>query len=95
MSIDRIGTGFVPARQTKESAEAERPGGQEPSGATRPVRERADSVEISTQGRSLARGELDPARLEELRGKVRDGTYNRPNVAENVARRILASGDVI
>lgn len=95
MTIDRIGYGSLGPRGTEGPAEAERPGGRDASGASRTTRERTDSVQISSEAREMAAGGLTPERIEELREKIRDGAYDRPNVAEDVARRILASGDVI
>lgn len=95
MKIDGIGYGTVGPRETEGSSETERPGGRDASGASRTTRDRADSVEISQQGRDLAATGLTPERVEEIRGKIQDGVYNRPGTAEDVARRIIASGDVI
>jgi anti-sigma28 factor (negative regulator of flagellin synthesis) len=68
-----------------------------------PSRGRTDTVEISSEGRVLAsrsqevqgEGSLSPERLKEVRGRVDDGTYDSAEVAEEVARRILRSGDLV
>jgi hypothetical protein len=37
---------------------------------------------------------MSPQRLAEIRQRIAEGTYNLPEVAEQVARRMLARGDV-
>lgn len=62
-----------------------------------PVSPRSDSVEISSHGRTLARGldaEMDPERVAELRRKAYQGAYNSLDVVDQVARRILTRGDL-
>ena len=60
-----------------------------------PVGPRTDSVEISDLGRSLAGSpEVDPERIAELRRKVYEGAYNSLDLVDQVARRIIARGDV-
>jgi negative regulator of flagellin synthesis FlgM len=59
---------------------------------------KSDSVQFSSAGRSLA-GRLqddsfDPERVAELRNKVLTGAYNTLDVVDQVARRILARGDL-
>jgi len=86
----------------------QRPKGEDDSRVSKdpdesPSRGRTDSVEISPEGRVLASrsqgaGEgqaLSPERLEEVRGRIHDGTYDSPEVAEDVARQILRSGDLV
>jgi anti-sigma28 factor (negative regulator of flagellin synthesis) len=94
MAIDGIGYGAIGPRGTQGPGDVDPPGGKDPSGAERTTRVRTDSVEISREGRELAETGLTAERIEELRGKIADKTYDRTNVAEDVARRILASGDV-
>lgn len=95
MSIDGIRNNPLGSGRTREARDTDRPGGQERSGASRPALPRDDSVQISSVGRELASGNLDPERVDELRENIRRGRYDQPGVAEDVARRILASGDVI
>lgn len=95
MSIDGIGFGFLRSGRAREVKDSERPGGSDPSGASPTPAARGDSVEISAQARDLAATGSDEQRLDEIRSRVEDGVYDRPSVAEEVARRILASGDVI
>ena len=74
-----------------------RPVAPVPSGA-----DRSDKVEISNAGRALAaRGDgtsktagLDPARADQIRGRVLSGAYDTLEVVDAVARRLLDSGDL-
>ncbi|MGI9628900.1 MAG: flagellar biosynthesis anti-sigma factor FlgM [Longimicrobiales bacterium] len=53
--------------------------------------QRADQVEISTEGRALsASQELDSARLEQIQQRLADGTYHTAEVAERIAVRLLS-----
>jgi flagellar biosynthesis anti-sigma factor FlgM len=62
--------------------------------------ERSDRVEISAEGRIRAQAALQEGsglsqeRLAEIRQRIEDGTYDTPDMAEQVARRILSSGDL-
>jgi hypothetical protein len=52
-------------------------------------------VEISDRGRSLSGlAETDPDRIAELRRKVYEGAYNSLDLVDQVARRIVRSGDL-
>lgn len=58
-----------------------------------------DSVSISDEARKLAEqagpsAELSPERAAEIRKKILDGAYNSAEMAGEVAKRILRSGDV-
>lgn len=57
-----------------------------------------DAVQISDAGRALAaRGSdsgLTPERTAQIRQRVLDGAYNSLSVVDEVARRILGSGDL-
>ena len=64
---------------------------------------RADRVEISDAGRALAAhggadavagGDMSAERLAELRQRVLGGAYNSLDVVDQVARRMLQSGDL-
>jgi negative regulator of flagellin synthesis FlgM len=59
---------------------------------------RSDNVQISDAGRALAaRGgtsSLSPERAAQVRQRVLDGAYNSLTVVDEVARRILGSGDL-
>ena len=62
---------------------------------------KTDSVQISDRGRSLAaraesdsRTQIDPERVSQLRQKVYQGAYNSLDVVDQVARRVMSSGDL-
>jgi negative regulator of flagellin synthesis FlgM len=64
-----------------------------------PVAARNDQVQISDAGRALAardssKTSLDPARAAQIRQRVLDGAYNSLSVVDEVANRILKSGDL-
>ncbi len=65
-----------------------------PAGGAR----RADSVEISEEAReralSAAESSLSPERVEELRQRIADGSYDTPEVLDAVARAMIERGDV-
>lgn len=63
--------------------------------------ERADRVQISDAGRALAahtqgptEGELSEERIAEIRTRILEGAYNSLEVVDEVARRMLRSGDL-
>lgn len=65
--------------------------------------ERTDRIEISAEGRAQALAEARqnalPAarggdRLDEIRARIAAGTYDTPEVAEEVAKKLLSSGDL-
>ena len=68
--------------------------------------ERGDKVEISDVARQLAastrgvdgvstaRTELSPERVAAIREKILTGAYNSVEVVDQVARKMLASGDI-
>ena len=71
--------------------------------APAPAASRQDRVEISDAGRALAAqqggeaeagGAMSAERLAELRQRVLGGAYNSLAVVDQVARRMLQSGDV-
>lgn len=64
---------------------------------------RSDRVEISQEGRVLSANTQDGLEeaeglsqrvLEEIQKRIDDGTYDSPEVAEEVARQMLNSGDL-
>jgi hypothetical protein len=59
-------------------------------GALRPGVRRDD---LTTEG-SIPRGTLPEERLVEMRRRIEAGYHDRPEVAEEVARRLRASGDL-
>lgn len=105
MTVHKIGsdqirpaTGLRPAGPGASREGVGRDGGAAPgSGEARPAR--ADEVEISTEGRALAArmlgSDTSPARdLDLVRSRIERGHYDAPEVAEEVGRRLLASGDL-
>ena len=109
MSIRSIGTSqgvqrpAAPAT-TAPAAPAESASKVKAGGAPRP---RQDSVAISADARALATGaasapasgrversSLSAERVGELRKKVLEGAYDQAHVVDQVAKRLLASGDV-
>ena len=76
---------------------------REKQNATQPSSpvQRGDKVQISDAGRALAaqaaegsRGELTPERIAQVRERILSGAYNSLEVVDQVARKMLASGDV-
>ena len=68
--------------------------------ATSAAPARVDRVEISEAGRARAAqgaeatGEMSAERVSELRQRVLGGAYNSLDVVDQVARRLLDTGDV-
>jgi anti-sigma28 factor (negative regulator of flagellin synthesis) len=84
------------ARDLQKSAS-----GGENSGAPPPASpvQRGDKVQISDAGRALAaqasnKGELTPERIAEVRELILSGAYNSLEVVDQVARQMIASGDI-
>ncbi|MGZ8378622.1 MAG: flagellar biosynthesis anti-sigma factor FlgM [Gemmatirosa sp.] len=104
MSIRNIGNTYGPARAVPAApaSPAKGPGGAtEPAAPATPAAPRNDSVQISDAGRALAgteagerAGSLSAERVAELRRKVLEGAYNSVNVVDQVAQRVLKSGDL-
>ncbi len=60
-------------------------------------RERADRVEISSQGRAMAEAAdagLSAEQVSWFRGRLDAGYYDAPEVMSETARRLLRSGDL-
>lgn len=92
MSIDPV-TGLP--RSTPSAHAASRP--STPTSVARVDRSQPqrDSVEISAEGRELAA--LDAGRAERLlviQARIKQHFYSSPSVQHDVARRLLASGDL-
>ena len=98
------GSSFDPLRPDRVNPGGQhaepRPGdpGARPSA---PPRDKADTVNISQAGRSLAKrleaqqpDSLAPERVDALRTKVLSGAYNSLEVVDTVARRILSRGEL-
>ena len=89
------------ASRAREAVPAS-PAASAPTAALSPS-PRVDRVEISDAGRALAAqrggeaegsGAMSAERLAELRQRVLGGAYNSLDVVDQVARRMLQSGDV-
>lgn len=101
-SVDSLGASRVPAPAPTAPVDRAAPAGPEGPAAApaRDARVRQDSVAISDAGRALAGGAAEGAgglsaeRLTELRRKVLEGAYNQSAVVDQVARRLLSSGDL-
>lgn len=68
-------------------------------GKSAPAQQRGDEVQISDAGRARASQRsatpgLTPERTAEVRQRILDGAYNSIAVVDEVARRILGSGDL-
>ena len=54
-----------------------------------------DRVELSAEGRALARASsLDATRVDSIRQRVLQGAYDNLNVIDTVARRMMQRGDI-
>ena len=95
MSIHKIGSDLVrptgPKGPTRASASSHDDGVEE--GRIVP---RTDRVEISSEGRVLAALQVEGGRATEaeIQDRIGSGFYDRPEVAEEVARRISEAGDL-
>lgn len=63
--------------------------------------QRSDRVQISDEGRALAAnaanetsGALSAERITDVRRQILSGAYNSLDVVDQVARKMLASGDI-
>ena len=85
MNIGKIGSGFIrpPGEKSAKVAGDE---GKEKSDANGSGR--SDQVGISEAGMAFA------AKASEIEVRIQGGVYNDPAMAEEVARRILDSGDL-
>ena len=99
MSIHKIGSDLIRPFTPKGTRATEQK--KDGDASPRPGRsERADRVGFSAEGLALAaqaqgtEKELSPERLADIESKVADGFYHTPEVADEVARRVLASGDL-
>jgi hypothetical protein len=100
MSIDKIGSDFlrslVPGQIRDGRERVEDDGAEE-----RQNPQRGDRVELSAEGRALAArmhaggDTISVGRAVELTGRIESGVYDDPSVAEEVARRIHDSGDLL
>ena len=85
-----------------DQAPAAKPHGPPAHAKAHGFRARQDSVAISDAARALAggadeaksAGSLTPERVADLRRKVLEGAYNQTSMVDQVAKRLLSSGDV-
>ena len=104
MSIRNIGNTYGPARAVPATPASPAKGAGEaasPAAPATPAAPRTDSVQISDAARALAGGEgaersssLSSERVAELRKKVLEGAYHSVQSVDQVAQRILQSGDL-
>jgi negative regulator of flagellin synthesis FlgM len=103
MRISNSGADFIRSEQARE-IQRSTPDGVARQ-ATQPVAPvtRNDKVEISDEARRLARGadaatapngSLSPEKIAEFRQKILGGAYDSLEVVDQVARKMLASGDI-
>lgn len=90
-----------PDRSAPLDRSSGKPTGDAQKSANTPATKRTDSVQISDTARSMAAkaqtektDQMDPTRVADLRRKVYEGAYNSLDVVDQVARRVLARGDV-
>jgi negative regulator of flagellin synthesis FlgM len=93
------GSPIRPASATPSSVDKLEKSSVTPSAAVPSAAGRNDKVQISDAGRALAAREgsassLNPERAAQIRQRVLDGAYNSLGVVDEVARRILNSGDL-
>jgi negative regulator of flagellin synthesis FlgM len=87
-------------QRSDRSRELNTPSAREKKEAAQPTSEteRSDRVQISDAGKALAAKQanstLTPERIVEVRQKIDSGAYNTPEMAEEVAKQILKSGDL-
>lgn len=99
MSIHRIGSDSIRPLNSLGARSAERRKDGDAS-ARSGHRDRSDRVGLSAEGLALAAQardadtDLSPERIADIKSKIADGFYEKPEVAGDVARRVLASGDL-
>ena len=95
MSINRIGSDLVRPPGPNGPTRASDSSNDDGVGEGRKV-PRTDRVEISPEGRVLSALAVDSGRPTEaeLHNRIVSGFYDQPEVAEEVARRILEGGDL-
>ena len=97
MTIHKIGSDMIRPTTVRDALTRERKAGD---GCTERAPRRGDSVGISPEGLAMAERarnteqSLSPERLEQIGSRISSGYYDDPSVAHEVARRMLASGDL-
>ncbi|MEX2570313.1 MAG: flagellar biosynthesis anti-sigma factor FlgM [Gemmatimonadota bacterium] len=89
--------------RSDQARELQKSGNNRKESAPQPASpvDRGDKVQISDAGRALAakaasgpRGELSAERVEQVRERIISGAYNSLEVVDQVARKLMASGDL-
>jgi negative regulator of flagellin synthesis FlgM len=99
MHVNKIAADIVRTDAVQRVQSAAAPEG--PNDPVAPTRA-ADAVQISDAGFALASevvsssaaSSLDPARADQIRSKVLSGAYNSLEMADQVARAVIRSGDL-
>lgn len=97
MTIQKIGSEIIRPAAVRDAVSREQRSGRE---STERTPRRGDSVGISKEGLALAERarsieeSLSPERLEQIESRIASGYYDDASVAHEVARRMLASGDL-
>lgn len=102
MSINKIGSDLIRSLGSQRADRSERVGSEGESADESRGSGRKDRVELSPEGLAraaeLAAAEsndgVDPARIAEIHARIDGKFYDDPAVAEAVANRIVASGDL-
>ena len=97
MTIINIGSDIVGHEGSKPTQAAERDDSKQLVVQDVARVERADRIDISVEGRALAAANAagaSPERLEQIRERLASGYYDASQVADEVARGLLASGDL-
>ena len=107
MRINSTGADFIRPDQTREIQQRGADESAAKKAVSQPAVsvERRDKVEISEAARQLAAGgsvheasagssALTPERVAAIREKILNGAYNSVEVVDQVARKMLASGDI-
>ncbi len=95
MRINDIGVDYLKAEQLKGPAATENGPGDAAQPTVAP--KQADTVRISDEARALARGdsgEIGADRIDEIRTRILEGAYNSLDSVDQLARRLLSSGDL-
>ena len=98
MSIHKIGSDLIRPFGPKRSEAAERKADGESQDSKRA--ERVDQVGFSAEGLALAglvqnvETDVSAERISNIEARIANGFYEEPEIAEEVARRVLDSGEL-
>jgi hypothetical protein len=98
MRVNEANAEFLKAEQTKPGRNGTDAGANHLTEPINPVN-RGDMAQLSDGDRALAEldnapTELSPQRIAEIRARVLAGAYNSLDSVDQLARRMLASGDL-